>query len=420
MRATQALWTGIVPATLIRDSGALRAQLDTLAWLSDVEPGTPLAAQLAVVHLNPTGAAAVGLAEALAARDGVRDRHTSASHVGLGWLVVAAALGDTPAAELVTAAHLRHLRARRAAHEAPDDPGMLRTIERCGRGTDTARAVRGFVRAAREGTASGEMLDRLIAEIDPERGLDDFLAGDPDPDVEAALPAKALVPGSVPDRIDLARRMLQHRLPWLGTAIDALCPPQHAQDAPTPPRPLLLAGPADQGQRYLVRALGELLGVETACRSASDLIRAPGGIPAAIRAAARKGADRVMLVVDELDWLDTSSASALARALETEGLMTPDGAGIQHPGAPGLLLRAETAERVPDELHRAVRIVTVDGPGPAYALHAIELLGTAVAIQRDLAGAWELPLADRRWADLRDRVAAGAGLSEILAQIEQG
>jgi hypothetical protein len=88
--------------------------------------------------------------------------------------------------------------------------------------------------------------------------------------------------------------------------------------------------------------------------------------------------------------------------------------------ARGLVMLAETCERVPEVLCRDSRIVPVQAPGPDHAAHVAELLGTAVAIERGLAGAWELPLGEGTWADLQDRIAAGASLGEIRAWIERG
>jgi hypothetical protein len=87
--------------------------------------------------------------------------------------------------------------------------------------------------------------------------------------------------------------------------------------------------------------------------------------------------------------------------------------------ARGLVLLATARERVPDVLCRDARVVPVEAPGPAHAAHVAELLGTAVAIERGLAAAWELPLSDQKWADLQARIAAGASLVEIRTRIER-
>lgn len=412
MQNPRDLWLGIAPVSLARDPALFADQLDTLAWLTAADPGSPLAARLAVVHLHPDAAAARGLAEAVAARDGVPAGRAAASDVGLGWLSIAAAQGDPRSADLLTAAHLRLLRGLRAVTGGPDDTALLSTIERCAQVSGAAGAVRAFTRAARAGTAADTALDTLIVEIDPARGLDRFLAGDPGP---GTMPAAAH--GGVPARADFARLMARCRLPWLDPAIDALCPPDNDSDGPTPPRPILLAGPRDRGQTDLVSALSALLAIDDVARAAADLRSPARDLGAAIEAAG--GRDGPMLLrLDGPEALDPRQAACLADALRAEGFLPEPGAPATASGARGLVMVAETADGVPDTLRRDARVVEIAAPGSVYAGHAVELVGTAVALERGLAGSEALALSDQTWADLRARVAAGAGPAEIRARIE--
>lgn len=412
MQNRRDLWLGIVPVSLARDPAAFTDRLDTLAWLTAADPGTPLAARLAVVHLNPDAAAARGLADAVAARDGVAAGHAVASHVGLGWLTIAAAQGDPRSADLLTAAHLRLLRGLRAANGGRDAPVLLSTIERCGQVSNATDAVRAFTRAARAGTAADAALDALIAEIDPARGLDRFLAGDPGPD-----PTPVPADSGMPARAGFARLMARYRLPWLDPAIDALCPPDHDPDGPTPPRPVLLVGPRDRGQADLVSALSALLAIDDIARAAADLRSPARDVGAAVEAAG--GRDGPMLLrLDRPEALDRRQAACLADALRAKGFLPEPAATTMPSGARGLVMLAETAAGVPEVLRRDARVVDVAAPGSVYAAHAGELLGNAVALERGLAGAEALPLGDRAWADLRARIAGGAGPAEIRARIE--
>lgn len=422
MKATRDLWAGIAPAALAGEAGALRVHLDTLAWLSDVDPGSPLAARLAVVHLDPSGATAASLAEALAAREHPRAGHAWVSHVGLGWLVVAAALGDRTAGELVTAAHLRQLRGCRE-RSIPDDPALLGVIERCARNTGGMRAVRDFTRAALEGTASDLALDALISDIDPEQAVNRYIAGDPPP--AALLPRTGLAPfpslGSVgaPSRLDLARRMLQLRLPWLEAAIDALCPPSPGPQAPMPPLPVLISGPAGSGQDDLVRALSELVDIAYVALNARDLGDPIIEVPEAVKEVACTGARHVMIKLAGVDRLNAAAASRLACALQAESLLPRDGNPTGRKAWHGLVMLAEDAERVPDDLRRSAKVVPVDIPGAAYGAHVAELIGTVMAIEWGLPRASELPVSEPTWADLRRRVAVGANLNEIRTELAE-
>ena len=416
------LWLGIVPAWLARDRARFRANLDTLAWLSAADPGSALAARVAAVHRQPHAPAAAGLAEAVATRDGVPAGQAAVSHLGLGWLAIAAAQGDVPAAELLTAAHLRFLRGWRAARGGPDDEALLWTIERGAKGTEMARAVRGFARAARAGRADDAALETLIAEIDPGGGLDHFLAADPRPVAAPAAagngPAGRAPAGERPTYPAMARHLLRCRAPWLQPAIDALCPADLDPAGPVPPIPVVLAGPEDRGRRDLVQALAALLDVGCAARAAPNLPPPDRSVRAAADAAARHGSGAVMLRLDDVDALDAAHAGRLAAALRAEGFLPARTDAARAGGRRGLVMLAERVDAVPDELRRDARLVETPAPGPADAAHLAERVGTAAAIARGLAAAWELPLGDRTWADLRARIAGGAGPAEIRARIE--
>jgi hypothetical protein len=420
MRKMRDLWLGVVPKALVANESAFDRHLDALAWSTDVEPDSPLAARLAVVHQWPDAAAAVGLAEAVAVREGVPAGSAAVSDAGLGWLAVAAVGGDGPAAELLTAAHLRVLRTWLAADGGRNNPALLRTVERIARSTGFARAVRAFTQAARANNADIAALDALIAEIDPGGGLDHFLA----PDVSCAdlpteePPGPSAAPAiEAPDRIAFARRLLTYRLPWLTSAIDALCPPNVDPNGPLPPRPVLLAAAADRGQTDVVTALSLLMDIAYAAEAAPGLTRPERALRAAVQATGRSGP--LMLRLDAVDDLDSGQAARLAEALRAEGFLPTRDDQARPAMARGLVMLAETCERVPDVLRRNARVVPVEAPGPAHAAHVAELLGTAVAIERRLAGAWELPLSDRTWADLHDRIAAGTSLDEIRTRIER-
>jgi hypothetical protein len=79
---------------------------------------------------------------------------------------------------------------------------------------------------------------------------------------------------------------------------------------------------------------------------------------------------------------------------------------------------AGRGDAVPHELCREARVFGTPAPGPADAARRAQRVGTAAAIARGLAAAWALPLGDRTWADLRARIAGGAGPAEIRARIE--
>ena len=186
-----------------------------------------------------------------------------------------------------------------------------------------------------------------------------------------------------------------------------------------PKLPMLMTGPAGCGQDDLVRALSELFDVAYASRNATEMSRPSVDVPEAVAEAARTGARHVMLKLDGVDRLDAAAASQLAHALRTESILTRDQSPTGRNGSHGLMMLAEHLERVPDDLRRVVKVVPVDIPGSAYSAHVTELIGTAIAIERGLAGAWKLRLSETTWADLRDRVAAGANLNEIRAEIAQ-
>jgi hypothetical protein len=138
---------------------------------------------------------------------------------------------------------------------------------------------------------------------------------------------------------------------------------------------------------------------------------------AAVRATGRSGPP--ILRLDAVDELDARQAARLTEALRAEGFLPAPADRARPAMTRGLVMLAETRERVPDALRRDARVVPAEAPGPAHAAHVAELLGTAVAIERRLAGAWELPLSEGTWADLRDRIAVGASLGEIRARIER-
>lgn len=421
MREMRNLWFGVVPEALVADGSAFDRHLDALAWSTDVEPDSPLAARLAVVHQWPDAAAAVGLAEAVAVREGVPAGSAAVSDAGLGWLAVAAVGGDRPAAELLTAAHLRVLRAWLAAGRGRNDSALLRTIERVARNTGVARAVQAFTQAARADPADIAGLDALIAEIDPCGGLDHFMAPDlPCADLPTEEPPGPAAAAAIetPDRIAFARRLLTYRLPWLTHAIDALCPPNVDPNGPLPPRPVLLAGPADRGQSDAVTALSLLIDVPYAAEAAQGLTRPERALRAAVQATGRAGPP--ILRLDAVDDLDADQAARLAEALRAQGFLpAPAERHARADRGGGLVMLATARERVPDVLCRDARVVPVEAPGPAHAAHVAVLLGTAVAIERGLGGAWELPLSERTWADLQERIAAGTSLGEIRTRIER-